>query len=97
MEAVKQLIGRIEWISGIAQGHFRKSETRILVHLLKIGHSVRRMRDVNRFLLGIAEQIDLSRAVYLDGTRDCGARVVLVYSEFSAIACIELLASLKLP
>ena len=76
MEAVKQLIGRIEWIRRYSAGPFPEERNAYLVHLLKIGHSVRRMRDVNRFLLGIAEQIDLSRAVYLDGTRDCGARVL---------------------
>jgi len=74
MEAVKQLIGRIEWIRRYSAGPFPEERNAYLAHLQKIGHSVRRMRDVNRFLLGIAEQIDLSRAVYLDGTRDCGGQ-----------------------
>ena len=66
MEAVKQIIGRIEWIRRYSAGPFPEERNAYLAHLQKIGHSVRRMRDVNRFLLGIAEQIDLSRADLLD-------------------------------
>jgi site-specific recombinase XerD len=66
MEAVKQLIGRIEWIRRYSAGPFPEERNAYLAHLQKIGHSVRRMRDVNRFLLGIAEQVDLSRADLLD-------------------------------
>ena len=57
MEAVKQLIGRIEWIRRYSAGPFPEERNAYLAHLQKIGHSVRRMRDVNRFLLGIAEPI----------------------------------------
>jgi site-specific recombinase XerD len=40
-----------------------------LAHLLEMGHLRRRTRGINRFLLGVAEQIDLHQSDFVDSTQ----------------------------
>ncbi len=61
MQIFEQLVGRSEWIKRYSLGPFCEKRNAFLLHLQERGQSRRRMRDINRFLLGIAEHIDLNR------------------------------------
>lgn len=69
MQEVEKLISRIEWIRRYNAGPFLKERSMYLAHLLEMGHLRRRTRGINRFLLGVAEQIDLHQSDFVDSTQ----------------------------
>ena len=69
MQEVEKLIGRIEWIRRYNAGPFLEERSLYLAHVQKIGQLSRRTRGINKFLLGIAERIDLSQVHSVDATQ----------------------------
>ena len=66
MQEVEKLIGRIESIRRYNAGPFLEERSVYLAYLREIGYLPRRRRNINKFLLGIAERIDLSRGNSVD-------------------------------
>jgi len=61
MRIFENLVGRSEWVKRYNSGPFREERNAFLLELQQQGHSRSRLREINRFLLGIAEHIDLNR------------------------------------
>jgi site-specific recombinase XerD len=60
MYLFESFIGRVEWIRRYKTGPLLEERDAFLRHLHNEGHSVRRLRVYNKYLLPIAELIDLS-------------------------------------
>lgn len=59
MYEFEKLIGRVEWIRRYTTGPFLEERNAFLLHLRDLGYSTRQLRTNNKYMLWIAELIDL--------------------------------------
>ena len=69
MYEVEKFIGRVEWIRRYKAGPFVEERAAFLQHLEVLGYSAGQLKTNNKYLLGIAELIDVRQCVSVDPTQ----------------------------
>jgi site-specific recombinase XerD len=69
MQMIEKLIGRAGWIKHYNAGPFLDERNHYLAYLQGIGQGSDRLRKINRLLLGIANQIDLTQNDFVDAVQ----------------------------
>jgi integrase/recombinase XerD len=79
MYLFESFIGRVEWVRRYKAGPLPEERDAFLRHLQDEGHSVRRLREYNKYLLPIAELIDLCQKTPV--TNDQLTRAAAIWSK----------------
>jgi len=62
MYEFEKLIGRVEWVRRYTTGPFLEERNAFLLHLRDLGYSARQLKTNNRYMLWIAELIDIRQS-----------------------------------
>jgi hypothetical protein len=81
MYLFESFIGRVEWIRRYKAGPLLEERDAFLRHLQDEGHSVRMLREYNKYLLPITEMIDLGQKPQVSDGRQLEVPIMLPHSE----------------